>query len=374
MAKIVIVGGTWDQEEGKPSKVVNSLVQGIREANAFEEIDVFNGGEYKCLQALYTLANTYPGVMVWMPNVENAEKKVRDIKERMPHVILVSSKRNIAALRENDEWVSKYSFSEVVAHGLSLKAQLVLEIGNIGKKFWVRLTDTLGNIWCEPTYDWRKAGMSLAKRAAELLNVTRQGTILSPEDPDILPMQPEIVDFMKTVVHGAEIFHKLIDPPKEVTRFLGNASFRCMRGFPSLKVGDRIYVSKRNVEKRAITPEDFVQVGINKDSAVWYRGHHKPSVDTVIQVRLYSLMPDVNFMLHSHVYVDGAPTTGAMIPCGGLQEVKEIMKVVGEANPMHDEHFAVNLKGHGSILFMRRPEHYYEYCDRFVKRPWPEIM
>ena len=86
-------------------------------------------------------------------------------------------------------------------------------------------------------------------------------------------------------------------------------------------------MSRRNVDKRYIEQEAFVPCYMDDTGNVLYYGPYKPSVDTPIQVRLYKYFPRINYMLHSHVYVKGAPFTSKAIPCGGIQEVTEIMRV-----------------------------------------------
>lgn len=52
-------------------------------------------------------------------------------------------------------------------------------------------------------------------------------------------------------------------------------------------------------------------------------------------------------MIHGHVYVDKAPSTKHIIPCGALEEFKDICDVVRDRNLRQ---FAVNLKGHGFVI------------------------
>ena len=35
----------------------------------------------------------------------------------------------------------------------------------------------------------------------------------------------------------------------------------------------------------------------------------KPSVDSSIQVRLYRILPEINYIVHAHCYAEGAPFT-----------------------------------------------------------------
>ena len=138
-----------------------------------------------------------------------------------------------------------------------------------------------------------------------------------------------------------------------------------------MRANNGIFVSRRNVDKSHIGKEAFVYVE-KSDGKLWYYGEHKPSVDTPIQAMLYDILPWTNYMLHSHVYVEGAPFSSKMIPCGGLEEATEIVSVLGEHEFSDYASFAVNLKGHGSIIFVSKPEYIRSY--KFYARPRPESM
>lgn len=369
MASISIIGGTWDGRGGRPSKIVKDLVKGIDMSNKFSRVVVNNGGNYNSLERgleaeCYILAD----VVIWMPDIPNSLPKLRSIKSMFPKVILVSSKNNVPV---------EYSFQDIMAHGLALKSNLVLEIRKLNNLFTGRLFDTLGNVWRGTTIYFGELGLAIANRSRDLMDIKRQGTVQSPEEEDpIVPLCPAggTLEFLKIVKDTADTFHKLIQPSKGINRFLGNASFRCERGFPSLRFKDgRIYMSKRNVDKRFIELNAFVQVGLNnKTGVVWYRGHHKPSVDTVVQVRLYQSLVNIRYMIHSHVYERHAPYTSRMIPCGGLEEVKEVLDVISNNDLRGRPHFAVNLKGHGSIVFMNDPRNFDQF--EFKARPTLETM
>ena len=369
MASISIVGGTWNGRGGKSSKVVEDLAKGVSLANKFLSVAVHNGGYYGSLSKGLEARCCVPAdVMIWMPNIPNNLPKLPNIKAAHPKTILVSSKNNIPV---------EYSFQDIMAHGLALKSNLVLEIRELDGLFTGRLFDTLGNVWRDTTIDFKEIGLAIADRSRNLMNIKRQGTVQSPEKTDLIVTAcngENIVEFFKIVKDTAELFHKLIHPSKDITRFLGNASFRCERGFPSMRLSDgRIYMSRRNVDKRFIRSDAFVQVGLNEDTdIVWYRGDHKPSVDTVVQVRLYREFSNINYMIHSHVYVKHAPYTSRMIPCGGLEEVDEVLRVVSDNDLRGRAYFAINLKGHGSIAFMSRLSDFERF--EFKARPAPEIM
>jgi hypothetical protein len=369
MASIAIVGGTWDKLGGKPSKIVEDLAKGVRLSDKFRPVVVNNGGYYGSLSRGVASGCYVPAdVVIWMPNIPNNLPKLPNIKAAHPKTILVSSKNNIPV---------EYSFQDIMAHGLALKSNLILEIRKLNNLFTGRLFDTLGNVWRGTTIHFKEIGLVIASRSRDLMGIKRQGTVQSPEKEDpIVPLCPaaSTLEFLNIVTDTADTFHRLIQPAKGITRFLGNASFRCERGFPSLRFKDgRIYMSKRNVDKRHIELNAFVQVGINDGTGVvWYRGTHKPSVDTVVQVRLYRALSNIHYMIHSHVYEKNAPFTSRMIPCGGLEEIQEVLDVISNNDLRGRPHFAVNLKGHGSIVFMSDPRDFNQF--KFKARPTPETM
>jgi hypothetical protein len=90
-----------------------------------------------------------------------------------------------------------------------------------------------------------------------------------------------------------------------------------------------------------------VPVSAASEDVVEYLGDAKPSVDTPIQVRLYNYYHNVRYMLHAHVYIDGAPETHSIVPCGAIEEFDEVVALFPDRNSTD---FSVNLKGHGSLV------------------------
>lgn len=376
---ILIVGGTWDNAYGKPSKIIEQINKAINSDESITDnytITCLNGGGYRDLYnfVVFNEDKDLVPIIFWAADIPNELDKI-DVKGWYPRSIVITTKRNTEG---------KYSFQDIVAHGLSKKSNLMIEIQKENGRYAGRLLDPLGNQWYPTdrslTDDFGALAIQSIRRAISLSKITRQSTVQSPEAPeslydmiesDYVPehQKLELYDFFEMVKESADTFHRLVEPGEHIERFLGNASFRCTRGFPSVKLPDgSIYVSQRNVDKRYISPDTFVQVGWNKETdKIWYRGNHKPSVDTAVQLRLYDVLKDVNYILHSHVYVKDAPFTKRMIPCGGLEEVGEILNVYDVDNLPG----AVNLIGHGSIIFMVDPSD----IDGFVfeKRPMPEI-
>jgi len=95
-----------------------------------------------------------------------------------------------------------------------------------------------------------------------------------------------------------------------------------------------------------------------------YVGNKKPSVDTPVQLELYDKFKNINFMLHGHCYIENAPFTKHKIPCGDLNEVKEI---INTASNLNLDFYVINLIGHGCIIMSKDIESFYKV--KLLPRP-----
>ena len=301
--KILFVGGSYDNNGGKSSKLVQKFAQEM--TNNGYDVTLYNGGYFSEIVNHLQETQNYD-IVFWWANVPNDYEKIRDVKEVNPKCMLITSKRN-----DNE----KYNFGQLINFALTRKANLSIEFSKREGIFHIMVFDPLGTLWYKGT-DIQESARKVMERLEFLSKISRQKTIQTAETIEV-PDQPEFFALVKKYV---EVFHKLINPANEVTRFLGNSSYRCQRGFPSFKTDKYIYVSRRNVDKRYIDRDNFVPV-YYEDGEVYYLGNNKPSVDTPIQVRLYHELININYMIHAHVYIKDAPFTRLPIPCGGLEEV-----------------------------------------------------
>lgn len=355
--KILFVGGTWDLNGGKKSKIVDEFAKYI--PNTL----VYNGGNYKDLNKILESCINYD-IVIWWANVSNDLPKVRNVKEINYKTMLISSKRNID---------NKYSIQDLLERSFKLKSNLTVEFSKKENKYNMRLFDPLGNEWYDGL-DIEKCAKAILDRLKIIKNITREKTIKSEENFENIstffksdlnqiyksndnPVIPIKNDFLSIVKNYAYVFAKEMVQKKDVKRFLGNASFRCPKGFPSFKEGKYIFVSKRNVNKEFIGINEFVPVYLENEK-IYYCGDNKPSVDTPIQVRLYSLLPNINYMIHSHCYIKNAPFTKNALPCGAVEEVKEIVDVLKNYynNDLNKDFYLINLVGHGSIMMSNKIE------------------
>ena len=357
MNKILFVGGNWDLNGGKESKIVNEFAKYLPGAI------VFNGGNYNDLNEILESCINYD-VVIWWANVPNESPKIRNVKDINYKTMLVSSKRNVD---------NKYSFQDLLQRSFALKSNLTIEFSKKNDLYSMKLFDPLGNVWYEGI-NIKECSKELMDRLNFIKSITRESTVSSEENigalawffnmfkeemykSDINPNVPVKKLFLNLVKEYASKFAEATFETKDVKRFLGNASFRCPKGFPSFREGKYIFVSKRNVSKEFISIDEFVPVYL-ENGKVYYCGDSKPSVDTPIQVRLYELLPNINYMIHSHCYINGAPFTQKSLPCGALEEVEEILELLEKEydNDLKKDFYLINLVGHGSIMMSKNPE------------------
>lgn len=379
--QMLIVGGTFDHDGGRPSGLVRSIDKSIREKTAFD-VTTINGGWVEDLHDEILPSVIGYDIVLWFANVSNDEVKLRDVKSINPKCILITSKRNDGG---------KYTFAELISRALAIKANLTIEFSkDPDGLFNMMLFDPLGNVFYDG-FMVDEMCTKLLDRAKQLLMFTRVPSVQNTNEAPAVPEETEFFDFAHSC---ADIFHNLIRPAKGTERFLGNMSFRCQNGFPSFR-GDNgiIYVSRRNVDKSDICAASFVPTYLDDTNTVRYFGDNKPSVDTPVQLRLYKYFPWANYMIHAHCYVDiqdipdvmGFSTTQP-IPCGALEEVDEILERYVFWDDLWKSYhngetprlLAINLVGHGCILIakdieiLKELQKHKDNC--FVARQMPEVF
>jgi len=359
--KILFVGGTFDDNGGRPSSLAEKVAKSLKECPD-TTVTLFNGGHFDTLESILETHTRDADAVLWWCSVPNDKPKIRDVKLYNPKTMLVTSKRN-----DNQ----KYCFQELINRALGVKANLCVEFSRQDELFHMLLFDPLGNAWYDGT-NIDELADALQNRIKYLKGITRQPCISTGSQKEV----PDNEKFFDVVKDYAEVFHNLLHPAEDVTRFLGNSSFRelprtrCERGFPSFRSGENICVSRRNVDKRFIDKEHFVPVqqGLN---SVLYSGDWKPSVDTPIQLKLYEALPNINYMIHAHVYVEDAPFTEHMVPCGGMEEVDEVLTAIQNTSSYTEDFYAINLVGHGCIVMSDDVEKLKNLP--FVARKLPEL-
>jgi long-subunit acyl-CoA synthetase (AMP-forming)/HEAT repeat protein/dienelactone hydrolase len=354
----IIIGGIFDQQGGKPVKWIDEL-----KASLSPNIGVINGGSTAKLNQIVEDVLRKHEVIIWFPQLPAEAKHMTSrIKELYPYRTLITAVFN---------WDKTRKFQEMVNEALGLRSNLWVEFLGREEEPRAILRDPLSNEYADAR-TLPELAQKIIERLSALDKFTRQGSRSLGSKIQAQP-NPMLEKFFEIVRRNGVEFHRLVHPEQGVNRFLGNASFRGSSIFSDPKLSDLIFVSQRNVDKRLLGLNTFVPVLLSssREEKIAYYGDTKPSVDSPIQVRLYEIFPKVNFMLHAHVYVDGAPFTGKFCPCGSLEEIEEIIKTVGQDTAKTN--FAVNLLGHGCLIFSDNPQ-YFEKTIKFHARPIPEHL
>ncbi len=338
---IFVVGGTFDEDGGKPSYIVSQLMESLG-------AEGINGGCLTELEIDFTEIST----LIWMPNIDNAEDKILpEIKKANPHILLIQSKRVI----EKD-----YQVSDVVGRLLTSKSLLGIMITKESGDYTYRVIDPLGNQHCL-TADIDVLASTISDRVKYIKGLSRIGSkSIGPERE--MDIDQRFIDIIQRSGTEFSKFVNAINP----NRLLGNASTRCSYGFPASRDGDRIFVTRRNVDKQTLSQDDFVEVALN-DGVIEFLGDAKPSVDTPIQVMLFDHFKNIKYMIHGHVYVEGAELTDHKIPCGFIEEFDDIVNFVTDSET---EEFAINLRGHGCLIACSNLDFFDSI--KFTNRPFPE--
>lgn len=348
--KLLIVGGTFDEYSGRASSIINTLDDMLMDVFDGETV---NGGNLIDLDDAYTKIGKF-GAVVWMPNVSNKEEKyLKYIKKHYPKVILISSKRIVE---------KNYTDHEVVGRLLDSRSAAGITIKSVDSRYVFELLDPIGNSWYKGG-SVRALGLALMDRLEALAASVRVPSICVGPRNDNVIIEPRFLDSVRRLSRQFDSKTRAHYPQ----RFMGNAATRINHLFPGAKRNSPIYVTKRNVNKAEIESSQFVQVSYDHvHREVSYFGEEKPSVDSAIQWSLFQELPNVNYMVHGHVYCDGAPFTKEFATCGSLEEIDHVLSMTDE----YDHNFVINLKGHGCTIFAKD----IDYLDthEFYPRPFLE--
>ncbi len=373
---LIIVCGSFDDKGGKPSKYMAKIIDAFMFSTKFLSIDVINGGTLVDIDKAFDRAYS-ANVILWFANIVGENDRLKErfnlLKENNQSAILFISKNNLD---------NRYSEIHLIGRCLKAHAQRLLEITADNKLysrklFIARLFDPLGNIY--GGYNGRinnstDVGRLLSKHIDNLLNITRIRS-KSIGEHKIVSHSDDINRFCElSRVVGIRL-HQVMQTEFNSHRFFGNVSFRCENGFPAINNDGLIYVSPRNVNKQELMADQFIACEIDS-SFVRYYGSRKPSIDAPIQIELFKKHPELKFMLHGHAYLNGAPFTEKILPCGAIEEVNEIEEII-KINTTNDIH-VVNLRGHGFLIASNNVSIMEEFFKNGIysikARPIPEIQ
>ncbi len=344
-----VVGGTFSRrlEERKSSSVAIRIKNKLSEIMSNKGATITygtNGGRIGTLNA--AADSLSKGLTVWMPNVSNDEDKIYP-KKPMGGVLICSK-----VLRKNR------TVYDAVGRIFKMHANAVIAIDTSNNKFEFTLLDALGNVWVKTSVI-----DTLAKYIYKFYNWAKETQRIGStyHSSDCFLGKGEYTRMERFCKLNTLVADKV--EGGDSNRYFGNCSTRCSLMFPSTRsfTSTGILVSRRNSNKKRLAVYDMVRVHLNKNKPeVIYYGDKevKPSVDTPIQLQLYSRFPAINYMIHGHAYIKGAPLSDTYYACGDIREVNCVEKEIQDVKAG-----AINLKNHGFLLYSKSLED----MERYVK-------
>ena len=350
--KTLLLMGKWtkngrEQERGEKEE---TIIKGVQ--RNYNDVDVYNGGDTN--QLINIVEKNYDLVFWFVDEIDDGNV-IYNIKQKNQKVILIVCER----VNDNIPFIA--SLNNV------FKIKINILIQNKNEMFIT--TDPLGNMWYEGNNIVEAIQASIDR--TEFLNkITRESTTQADElvgslawyfnqfkqdfinNNEVTKEKVEEEELLETVRNYAHTFTKETThcDESDIDKVLENSATRCIKGMPSFRKGNVVFVSKRTVTNKYIQNDDFVPM-IKKNGKLYYQGNFKPSVDSPIQMALYEHLPNINYILHSHCYIDNAVFTSKNYPCGAIEEVEEILKTIKEHYKTFDNDFyMINLIGHGSYV------------------------
>jgi hypothetical protein len=321
--KTLVVGGNFGLHP-RPSKIIDLL------AKAIKADKIYNGGyitEYK--NELKEIDLSGYDLIIWAANVANSWRKFYPKKD--PGAVLIVTK----VLEENR------TQADALQRVFAMHGNAVITIDKEEELlFTFKLVDALNNSWGESHnienlveyitkfYKWSKGSIRVGTKQYAPKNLSR-----------LIEINKQLADAFEQTPMG---------------RYFGNLSTRCSKMFPSAKHnnGTKIWVSRRNVNKKRLTEEDMI-LTFKNEKEINYIGTNKPSVDTPIQLDLYELFPNINYMIHGHAFIKNAPVTSHYYPCGDLREVGVAALLINQTG-----NGIINLKNHGFLIYAKTIENF----------------
>jgi hypothetical protein len=367
----LIVTGAFNNEGGKASYFGTKLYEAFKshfDNNKKYSIESINGGIVSDLDNCALNIEKYK-IIFWMPHIEGAGSlptygSNNTTIDKFSQIIKAENKTAIfIQVKRND--YNKFTVFEIVEGMFKIHANLCLTISKDDSGYSFKVLDPLGNLWYCGT-DIASAANRIAQFTNYLSTLNR---IPSVRDGTFFPENTIIKEsFIDIVRFYGWRFSILINTAINKERFFGNASTRCMQGFPSVRDKNTVLISRRDIDKEFIEDSHFVPVRMEND-VLYYALWHKPSVDAPIQIKLYQYYHKVNYIIHGHTYVMGAPMTKRYVPCGYIEEADEITSIFKDHLSCN---FSINLPGHGCLILAENIEYFAGLG--MLARDFPEDM
>jgi len=347
--KTIIIGGSWGEKSGRPSIFTDTFAKGAVVSKKFKEIVLLNGGAIDEIVSMVEKVGGGAKSLIWIP------ESTTDLSIIRPHcdedIILLTKEINDSG---------KLSPQSILTNGILSESDLVMEVTTQHGVTRARLVDVLGNQWRGSTNDFSNIGCSASNRINDLIDMSKKSLVKPAKMSDKSDVPEEKDDFKKFIKVVREKFDFISKEgmfTKQFSRlFSGSASIRMYDLSLGINNAKELnYSSILHTDMSEICAKDFVRSGI-KEWKSWFIGTNLPNENATVQLKLLSILPRVNFVVHAHAYVYNAHFNNNIVPCGSYHEIKEIVEVIKKHSLNKLSCFSVNLIGHGSTTVCNNPD------------------
>lgn len=351
---VLFVSGNWTDTGGRTNNYMAKIIDLFEEILGYPIIS-YNGGHINELKIILENQVKNADIVFYAPNIPLELDERLNPKDYNYRVVLITFRRND----------NRYSFEELIGKSLSTRSDLTCEVRkNSYGRYEMRVFDILGAVWSDFTEDTQQSVIDLIARAKELLSyryfklkkVRKFVADLNPKFDEVFQVYKEFGHILRSKQFGENSNNR-------IKRHLGEISFRTDK--PNL-----IYSSARNCQLTdELDESNFVLTKVT-NSQILYQGDKKPHLETGVFDKLMENYSNINYIFHSHCYVEGADIVEDPVTNGSIQEFEKIDNLFTDT----DKNKSLNLKGHGSFIFANDLDFVRDQINKLYIRELPEMM
>lgn len=387
--KILFVGGEFDRRNGQWTHFASRCANIITKGQNPDFFTFRNSGSLDDLAELLDIVKSYD-VIFWWPDIEwgNMEpgshalldriqnpdisadlSLTRKVKELAPDAILVSTIHNSGNMA---------IVQQIVNRALITGSDFIFErepqfISPVDSSR-IRIFDPMGNIW------YNESDMSGAFMT--VFNCINQSMDMSGMDIQKAGKKASVPDagkFMEIIKDCEEAFRLLSDRDGHAMHYLCRTvpavpmeAKSCHKSSFSFRKDGYVFMGMHDEEGRLLSGKDFIPVFMENGTA-FYCGEKEPPVDTPVHWQLYCKLPNINYIIRSCCYVEGAIFTDEYAPYGSLKEADVVQDAIERwIGNMECDRYTVNLPGTGSIVMCGNLDGFENIP--YYARPMPDKM
>jgi len=121
-------------------------------------------------------------------------------------------------------------------------------------------------------------------------------------------------------------------------------------GFVAKRTGAGTLITARGSNKESPTDKDFALIAEIEDRTIKVKGQGKASLNGPLAHYIFEQRPEVNYIVHSHIFIPDAPETQRVTAPGTLEDRQSIEAAVKAGVKV------INQPMHGTIILLERPE------------------